>query len=71
MGDGPNARRLSAKHINEQCAASLKRLNMDYVDIPADVVAVLDEMFPVPERLRAEAQSLVLGRSGGVLNGDF
>ena len=33
MGDGPNDRGLSAKHIKEQCAASLKRLKMDYVDI--------------------------------------
>jgi aryl-alcohol dehydrogenase-like predicted oxidoreductase len=32
MGDGPNDRGLSAKHIREQCDASLKRLNMDYVD---------------------------------------
>ena len=33
MGDGPNDRGLSAKHIKEQCAASLRRLRMDYVDI--------------------------------------
>ncbi len=32
MGEGPNDRGLSAKHIREQCDASLKRLNMDYVD---------------------------------------
>ena len=33
MGDGPNDRGLSAKHIREQCDASLKRLAMDYVDV--------------------------------------
>ena len=32
MGDGPNDRGLSAKHIREQCDASLERLGMDYVD---------------------------------------
>lgn len=32
MGSGPNDRGLSAKHIREQCDASLKRLKMDYVD---------------------------------------
>ena len=33
MGDGPNDSGLSAKHIFEQCDASLQRLNMDYVDL--------------------------------------
>lgn len=33
MGDGPNDRGLSAKHIREQCDASLKRLGTDYVDV--------------------------------------
>ena len=33
MGDGPNDRGLSAKHIREQCEASLERLGMDYVDV--------------------------------------
>jgi voltage-dependent potassium channel beta subunit len=33
MGDGPNDRGLSRKHIMEQAHASLKRLNHDYVDI--------------------------------------
>jgi voltage-dependent potassium channel beta subunit len=33
VGDGPNDRGLSRKHIVEQCNASLKRLNTDYVDI--------------------------------------
>ncbi|MDQ0300493.1 voltage-dependent potassium channel beta subunit [Salibacterium salarium] len=33
MGDGPNDRGLSRKHIIEQCNASLKRLNVDYIDL--------------------------------------
>lgn len=33
MGDGPNDRGLSRKHIFEQCHASLKRLDKEYVDL--------------------------------------
>ncbi|WP_413526779.1 aldo/keto reductase family protein [Marinilactibacillus psychrotolerans] len=33
MGDGPNDRGLSRKHIIEQCDRSLQRLGMDYVDL--------------------------------------
>jgi voltage-dependent potassium channel beta subunit len=33
VGEGPNDRGLSRKHIMEQCNASLKRLGTDYVDI--------------------------------------
>lgn len=33
MGPGPNERGLSAKHIREQCEASLRRLKLDYVDV--------------------------------------
>ncbi len=33
MGDGPNDRGLSRKHISEQLNASLKRMNVDYVDV--------------------------------------
>lgn len=33
MGDGPNDRGLSRKHIVEQCHASLKRLDKDYIDL--------------------------------------
>src|SRR5437764_577573 len=32
MGDGPNDKGLSRKHIMEQCHASLKRLRTDYID---------------------------------------
>lgn len=33
MGDGPNDRGLSRKHVTEQVNASLKRLGHDYIDI--------------------------------------
>jgi voltage-dependent potassium channel beta subunit len=33
MGDGPNDRGLSRKHVLEQCDASLKRLGVDYIDL--------------------------------------
>jgi voltage-dependent potassium channel beta subunit len=33
MGQGPNDRGLSRKHVFEQCHASLRRLKMDYIDI--------------------------------------
>ena len=33
MGEGPNDRGLSRKHITEQCERSLRRLGVDYVDL--------------------------------------
>ena len=33
MGDGPNERGLSRKHVVEQCDASLRRLAVEYVDL--------------------------------------
>ncbi|MES2459809.1 MAG: aldo/keto reductase family protein [Armatimonadota bacterium] len=33
MGDGPNDRGLSRKHIFEQCHLSLKRMGVDYIDL--------------------------------------
>ncbi|CAF1544264.1 unnamed protein product, partial [Didymodactylos carnosus] len=33
MSDGPNQKVLSRKHIFDACDASLKRLNMDYIDL--------------------------------------
>ena len=33
MGDGPNDRGLSRKHVIEQCHASLRRLRTDYIDL--------------------------------------
>jgi len=33
MGDGPNDRRLSARHIRQACDDSLRRLQTDYIDL--------------------------------------
>ncbi len=51
MGDGPNDRGLSRKHVIEQCHASLKRLGTDYVDLY--YCHRFDPETPVEETLRA------------------
>jgi len=51
MGEGPNDRGLSRKHIMEQAHASLKRMNLDYVDI--FYCHRYDPETPVEETLRA------------------
>lgn len=51
MGDGPNDRGLSRKHVMEQAHASLKRLGVDYVDIY--YAHRYDPETPVEETLRA------------------
>ncbi|MCC3377106.1 aldo/keto reductase family protein [Cohnella sp. REN36] len=51
MGDGPNDRGLSRKHVTEQAHASLKRLGTDYVDIY--YCHRYDPETPIDETLRA------------------
>ncbi|WP_028547444.1 aldo/keto reductase family protein [Paenibacillus sp. UNC451MF] len=51
MGEGPNDRGLSRKHIMEQCDASLKRLGADYIDIY--YCHRYDKETPLEETLRA------------------
>ncbi|MEK3876432.1 aldo/keto reductase family protein [Paenibacillus sp. FSL M7-0420] len=51
MGDGPNDRGLSRKHITEQCHASLKRLGAEYVDLL--YCHRYDSETPIEETLRA------------------
>lgn len=51
MGEGPNDRGLSRKHITEQANASLKRLGLDYVDIYYS--HRFDTDTPLEETLRA------------------
>ena len=51
MGEGPNDRGLSRKHIMEQCHASLERLGVDYVDLYQ--CHRYDENTPLEETLRA------------------
>ncbi|GAB7387156.1 aldo/keto reductase family protein [Bacillaceae bacterium] len=51
MGEGPNDRGLSRKHIMEQCHASLRRLGTDYVDVY--YCHRYDPETPLEETLRA------------------
>jgi voltage-dependent potassium channel beta subunit len=60
MGDGPNDRGLSRKHVMEQCHASLKRLGTDYVDIY--YCHRFDKETPVEETLRAIDDLITQGK---------
>ncbi|WEG13202.1 aldo/keto reductase family protein [Pullulanibacillus sp. KACC 23026] len=51
MGDGPNDKGLSRKHITEQANASLKRLDVDYIDLY--YCHRFDPSTPLEETLRA------------------
>ena len=67
MGDGPNDRGLSRKHVIEQCHASLKRLNTDYVDIyychRFDTNTPLDETLRALDDLVRQGKVLYVGVS--------
>ena len=67
MGPGPNDRGLSAKHIFEQCHASLKRLGMDYLDIymchRPDPTTPLEETVRAMETLAQQGKILYWGVS--------
>jgi aryl-alcohol dehydrogenase-like predicted oxidoreductase len=51
VGEGPNDRGLSRKHVVEQCHASLRRLRTDYVDLYQ--CHRFDDDTPLDETLRA------------------
>ncbi len=51
MGQGPNDRGLSRKHIMEQCHASLRRLGTEYIDLYQ--CHRYDEQTPLEETVRA------------------
>lgn len=67
MGDGPNDRGLSRKHIMEQCHASLRRLGTDYVDLyqchRADHDTPLDETLRALDDLVTQGKVLYVGVS--------
>ncbi|MFD0960256.1 aldo/keto reductase family protein [Paenibacillus chungangensis] len=60
MGDGPNDRGLSRKHIIEQCNASLKRLGVDYIDLY--YCHRYDDNTPLEETLRAMDDLITQGK---------
>lgn len=60
MGDGPNDRGLSRKHIMEQCEASLRRLGVDYIDLY--YCHRFDEETPLEETLRAMDDLVTQGK---------
>lgn len=62
MAQGPNDHGLGAKHIREQCDASLRRLGMDYVDIY--LCHRPDPDTPLEETVRAMED---LARAGKIL----
>ena len=67
MGPGPNDRGLSAKHIHEQCCASLERLGVEYLDIYMchrhDPTVPLDETVRAMEDLARQGKILYWGVS--------
>ena len=67
MGDGPNDRGLSRKHIREQCDRSLKRLGVDYIDLYQchryDTEAPLEETLRALDDLVSAGKVLYIGFS--------
>lgn len=67
MGDGPNDRGLSAKHLKEQCAESLRRLKTDYLDLyqchRPDPETPIEETVRTMEDLAGEGKILYWGTS--------
>ncbi len=67
MGDGPNDRGLSRKHIMEQCHASLRRLGVDYIDLYQchryDTETPLEETLQALDDLVSQGKILYAGVS--------
>lgn len=67
MGDGPNDKGLSRKHVFEQCHASLKRLNIDYIDLYQchryDPETPLEELVMTMDSLARQGKILYWGVS--------
>lgn len=60
VGEGANDRGLSRKHIMEQCHASLRRLDLEYVDLYQ--CHRYDETVPLEETLRALDDLITQGK---------
>jgi aryl-alcohol dehydrogenase-like predicted oxidoreductase len=67
MGEGPNDRGLSRKHIMEQCERSLVRLGVDYVDLyqchRPDPETPLEETLRALDDLVTQGKALYIGVS--------
>jgi aryl-alcohol dehydrogenase-like predicted oxidoreductase len=67
MDEGPNDRGLSRKHIMEQCHASLRRLDVDYIDLyqchRPDSEAPLEETLRALDDLVTQGKVLYVGVS--------
>jgi aryl-alcohol dehydrogenase-like predicted oxidoreductase len=67
MGEDPNERRLSARHIREACEASLKRLQTDYIDLyqmhHVDRETPWEEIWQAMEQLVNQGKVIYVGSS--------
>lgn len=67
MGEGPNERRLSAKHIRQACEDSLRRLKTDYLDLfqmhHVDRTTPWEEIWQAMEQLVSQGKVLYVGSS--------
>ena len=67
MGSGPNDQRLSARHIRDACEASLRRLQVDYIDLyqmhHVDRDTPWDEIWQAMDILVRQGKVLYVGSS--------
>jgi aryl-alcohol dehydrogenase-like predicted oxidoreductase len=67
MGDGPNDRRLSARHIRQACDESLRRLRTDHIDLyqmhHVDRSTPWEEIWQAMEQLIRAGKVLYVGSS--------
>lgn len=66
-GDGPNDRRLSARHLRQACDASLRRLRTDHLDVyhfhHVDRLTPWEEIWEAIDVLRHQGKVLYVGTS--------
>lgn len=67
IGDGPNDRKLSARHIRQACEGSLRRLRTDHIDLyqmhHVDRGTPWEEIWQAMEQLIREGKVLYVGSS--------